>query len=344
MSSKLIGWIIGIAVAIFAVGLLVKVIFFPKPSQPSAALGGNRMEILAPEQPLTLIIPALPTGTADAGDSYAAAVKLCKDNAKAITAAKTPAHMSDLPQGKFRLATEDNEAFNRILDLVSAGAANAKMTYTFRLTLVKIELPYTATEAEDLYLMDGPLRMLALQWMAMGEDGFVKAEKIYFALLIAGKHMIDERARMEVVMTGIAMQDNACRALRTLYGDKYWKKSDRLEKVEQYYTGLTNFGGVYRDLFQNVIWKLNRLPNGGVCPYPGDILYLAENHPDRSIKTEAILLLGMVRLMSGERGDRRCADDLLNQYFSSPEPLIRAAATCAASLDMKGVSKLFGGK
>lgn len=322
--------ILGAGVAV----IIIVLVFFPFPSGPtSATLGPDKLTQLGPTQDVALILPAEPAGDGDAGDDYARAIGLHKQNRDAIT--KICTRQQEIVKGQYRLTAADLKLLNPIEEAIAAAAAKTKMTYSFRHTPAKIEIPYEAAEAKDFQdLADVPI-ILAYAHVGSGQEAYPKAEKCLLDLLTMGRHMVSERARMDTVLYGIGLQKSACELLCQLYATK-WNKPDLAKQVRRYANGLEHMSLVYGDHYNRVIWHLP--------PHPGDAFNLAENHADRAVRVEATLALGVVKLTCEGRGDRRYVRKLIAKRLNSPDPIEREAARCADALDQAGLRRLIEGK
>ncbi len=339
MGNKL-GWVIAGIFGGFVVIVLVKVILLPSASSPtSATLGPGKLTLQKPEKPLTSIIPAEPSGEGDAGDDYQKAIEIFDENAGVLS--KIFQHHPDILEDKYRLTADEIKLLKRLADPIADGAARKKMTYYFRLTPKKIEIPYWADEAERFVdIAQVPLMLFAYHF-ARGEQEYTLAEKYLFDLMVMGHHLIAERARLDLVQIGVELQKDACDQLDQLY--VRWKKPDRARAVRAYCTGLLMMDSTY-DSLSLVIWRLKQHKSGAMGPNPGDIFNLVENHADRAVRVEAILGLGVVKLTCTKRGDHKKVRALIDEKLTGGDPIEKAAAECANALDKDGFNRLVNAK
>jgi len=325
MDSRM-AWILAGIFGAAVLGVIVWVVFFPSPTAPtSRTLAAGRMALQKSEYPLTHLLPAEPDGAGDAGDDYHQAVTALKGRWDKV---------ADACGSRGALPPDDRKLLEEIQAHISAGAGKRKMTYAFRYTPREFVVDYTDTEAGDFQDLANVPDRLCEHYVAAGESGYPKAERVMFDLLVMGHHMVAERARLESVLTGAELQREACRRLRTLYGARYWDRPAKAAKARDYARGLDGLVDIYALLRREVIW------NYRVDIVAGDVFNLIEHHPDRSLRVEATLALGTVRLRAGKRGDKRYVRKLIERQLASSDPIERAAAKAANALDAKGLNRL----
>jgi len=333
------GWVVAMVMGTFVAILVVKLVLYPSPTPPSAETAGAEMLALQkPEKPLTLVLPAEPAGGGDAGDDYWRAIQLYDDHAEALK--QILKRVGRAGAEGFPLSAEEVGVLEPIARAVAEGAARKKMTYYFRLTPKKIEIPYFAAAAQDFTGLGQVLELLGRHHLSRGREGFAQAEKMFFDLFAMAHHLIQERARLEIVRAGVGLEKVACTGLMELY--RRWDKPRRLEQVRRYYRGLRLMSSVYTSLDKR-IWDLHGAPDGTRGLHPGDIFNLAANHQDRAVRVEATLALGVVKLTCTRRGDRKMAERLIRRKLESEDPIERAAARSAQALDAAGLKRLARG-
>jgi len=332
MGSRL-AWIIAGVIGVVLAGIIIKIAIFPSPTPPTCATTAvGMLDLQTPSKPLTLILPANPNGDGDAGDDYHKAIEAYKANREGIE--KVLEHYEQVLQDKYRLTDDDVALLKKVADPIRAGSAKRQMTYYFRLTPKKIEIPYWPKVVDDFQEISYVPKMLFAHYFSLGRETYPQAEKFLLDILILGQHMIDERARLDIIRAGIGLEKEACGALLTLY--QKWQRPDRVEAVKEYLDGLETISSVYSDLYKT-IWRFDPEMHG---PHPGDIFNLVVNHADRAVRVEAILALGVVKLTCSSRGDRRMVRKLIREKLQSEDPIERAAAKCAQSLDREGLNRL----
>jgi len=331
MNSKM-AWIFAGIFGGFILIVLVKVFFFPAHSSPTAlTLGPYKLEKLGPTKPITLVLPAMPSGAGNAGEDYHRALQLLQQTGSRVEAVLR--RIGDVIDKKYTLSAEEMKLLTDIEAAIAAGAAKAKMEYTFRFTPQKIELPYLAPEAEQLRKLAEICIALFFQYTALGPEHYAQAEKAAFEVLTLGYHMMEERARFDTVIDGVGLQVQACELLQQLYGADRWNRPDRYRNVKSYLEGLDRMRFIYRNLQKEVIWAGKEMP--------GDVFNLVEHHADRAVRTEAIIRLGVIKLTTPKRGDRKYALKLIARKLRSPDAIERAAAQAAKALDTEGLRRLY---
>jgi hypothetical protein len=207
---------------------------------------------------------------------------------------------------------------------VADAAAKKNMSFYFRLTPKEIKRPYFAVEADRFQELYDVLDVLVRHHVLVGgEQEYPKAEKCLYHALVMGRHMVDERARFDIVSQGLVIQESACDTLIALY--RMWKKPDRADAVKAYKGGLVEITRQYAAL-RGVVWGI---ASPWRCPHPGDVFNLAANHADRAIRVEAIVVLGIIRHGQIGRGDQWIVRKLIDKYLKSEDELEAAAAKAA---------------
>lgn len=335
MGSRL-GWIIAVIFAAFVVIVIVKVVVYPSATPPTrATTGAGMLTRQHPSRPIRLVLGATPDAAGDAGDDYWNALQLYETNASALR--EVFLNYVELAAGRYRLTASEVDLLRQVADAVAAGAAKGRMTYYFRLTPKKIEIPYYASAAEKFQDLAGVLRMLSVHYAVAGKETHPQAERCLFDMLVMGWHMMNERARLDTVRAGVGLQEVACDLLARLY--LKWNKPERLGAVKEYKEGLWDIKSTYTELYE-VVWQLEQRSDGGRGPHPGDVFNVAEHHADRAVRVEAILSLGVVKLTVTSRGDRRYVRKLIAAKLTSDDPIERVAAECADALDRAGLQRL----
>jgi len=336
MGNRL-GWILAGIFGAFVIIVLVKVLFFPSPSDPTrATTGPGMLKLQQPAEPLTTLLPSAPDGEGNAADDYRQAWRFYDKKTEAITAMIE--HYVALMKDEYRLTDDDVALLNGVADHISAGTAKKDMSFYIT---EQMEVAYDEpVEADQFQSLAEVLQILFAHHIGKGEGSYPAAEKCLFDILVLGQHLINERARFDIVRTGIGLQKKACKLLGHFYAK--WNKPERIKTVREYRTGLGDMSSIYTELY-TVVWKLKLQESGAHGPNPGDIFNLVANHADRAVRVEAILGLGMVKLTCGSRGDHKRVRKLIDEKLNSDDPIEKSAAKCADALDEKGLNRLAGG-
>ena len=322
--GKTLSWVLAGIFGAFALTMIVKYAFFPPPTSPSRTGRAGMLSFRKIEEPLALVTGAEPAAAGDAGGDYRLAMDVYRENTQAIDEMIGHARDGDLAGGEYRYTPEQLAILGKVAAHVADAAAKRKMSFYFRLTPKEIKRPYFAFEADRFQELYDVLDVLAMHHVFTGgEPEYADAEKCLSHALVMGRHMVDERARFDIVNQGLIIQETVCDTLIALY--RRWKKPDRVDAVKAYKGGLLEITGQYAAL-QGVIWGVE-LP--WRCPHPGDVFNLAANHEDRAVRVEAIVVLGVVRHGQIKRGDQRIVRKLINQKLTSSDEIEAAAAKAA---------------
>jgi hypothetical protein len=304
---------------------------------------------------LAMVTGAEPSATGNAGDDYNSAVKAKdadKDRIRRITEVADHA-ARDTVRGKgLDLTAEDAAYLKTIATPVATGATKKEMKYYFHFTPKEIPVEgngptpqmYHPIEEQALNEVAQAVYFLAQYYIAHNQPE--QAEKCYLDIAVMGWHMINERARLETVGWGIGLQEAYLLGDgRIFYGlkDLYTKqgKADRADNLKKYVEGLSDLKSWYTEL-ENCIWSLEKLEAGNVGMYPGDIFNLVQNHPDRAVRAEATLGLGLLKYTVASPGDKAMLRKLIDRQVVSPDEIEKAAGVSAKALDDHGKHVLEG--
>jgi len=335
MGNKFV-WILAGLLAVGGALFIVKVTLFPSPSNPTrATTDPGRLELKLPEEPVTSVLPKEPDGAGNAADDYEIAFRNYNERKESIR--DVVGKYYDMFALKTRPTDEEISRLKRVADPIRAASGKKDMQYYFVKTPQVMASPYLPVEAADFQdVMTVPL-MLAAYEFVQGKERYGEAEKYLFDIFIAGYHMLNERARTEIVIRGIGLERLACAELGKLY--IAWGKPDRAAAVKKYSDGMMDFSSTLREFDGDVIWVLTR-PGDNIGPEPGDVSNLVLNHKDRCVRVDAIISLGMVKLGASNRGDVKRANELIKLKLDSPDPIERAAAKAAADMSKEDIAKL----
>ena len=328
--GKALSWVLAGMFGAFALIMIVKYAFYPSPTSPSLTGLSGMLSFQRPEEPLALVIGSEPAAAGDAAGDYRLAMDVYRENTQAIDEMIAHSRDGDLARGEYRYTPEQLALLGKVAAHVADAATKKKMSFYFRLTPKEIKRPYFAVEADRFEELYDILDVLVRHHVLVGdEQEYPQAEKYLFHALVMGRHMVDERARFDIVKGGLDIQDSACNMLIALY--RRWKKPDRVDAVKAYKGGLLEITCQYTAL-QPVIWGIE---SRWRCPHPGDVFNLAANHEDRAIRVEAIIVLGIIRHGQIGRGDQRIVRKLIDQKLRSRDELEAAAAEAADEMTQK---------
>ncbi len=336
MGNRL-GWIIAgiFVVGVVAIAVLVVYQQFYRPTPPtSATTARGRLSVQKPSEPITLVVPAEPSGEGDAGDDYLRAVQAYRANPRIREICR---RAGALMRNQYRPTPAELALLQPVADAIRAGAQKRTMTYTWR-EHKEFRVPYIAPEASELQAVTDVPVFLHHYHIAAGEASYPQAERCLFDEFILGWHMMNERARLGVVRRGFGLQKDACRRLMRLYAAK-WNKPDRHAAVKRYLEDLTLVSGVYADLEDQVLWRI-RKELGLSGPHPGDVFNLAENHADPAVRRHATVVLGVVKLTCRRSANKRYVRRLIASKLRSSDEIERAAARAAQAFGQEELNQL----
>ncbi len=328
MGNK-IGWIIAGAIALLiAVAVILKFVF-PSPSDPTRATTKRGFMDKAVLTVTPAEVTGRPmTGTGNAADDYAKAIKLYNDNKGKIEMAMDTAAEKELEL--------DSDVVTMLKDIarqVSLGAEKEEMHYTFVYTPTEFKVGWVYEPAQELEQVMQALNLLSAYYEK--HDKYKDAANVTEMILIMGWHMVNERSRPYMMQAGVEWQREAAVKLREFYeklGDTY---KSRIPAVREYENQAGSMIAVFRE--KTAIFKVGDLNE----LQPGDIFNIAENDQDRAWRVQAILWLGILKFMYAEsRGDMRQIDKLIEKYIDSSDPMEAAAAKAAKNLTKAEYDKI----
>ncbi len=329
MASKA-PWIVAIVFGVFIVVMIVRMVLFPSPTDPEYTAGKGMMSLQKHGQPLSLVLGADPSGAGNAADYYNQAIAAYQADRDALE--EINSRLPDVTRKEYRYSNEELAQLRKVADLVSSGAARAEMS---NYSADEIQDARKSEKAERYQELAHVLDSLALHYRVEGAPADVaKAAKCYLDMLVMGRHMVEERARFGIVDRGLGLQAQACTQLAAVYGKHAPNKKDA---VEEYNLGLGALIDQYGTLRNEVFYVLR---GEWGCPHPGDVINLAGGHPDRAIRVEAIIRLGIVKFGGIERGDVDHVQKLIKKGLASADEFDRAAAKVANEITAEEVRML----
>jgi len=323
VTSKL-GWVIA-GIIVVALGIAITwFIVYPRPTSATRATRDEVLKLHEVSVPVTAVLDREPSAGGNAADDYERAILIVKDerNWEAIIEAQGKA--DDMMTGTYVPDPTAMEAMKKIREHVSAGAKKKQMDYIFRYTPKTLEVAYDVEKIKGFDNIDGlqnvagALNLLTKYYL--GQKEWAEAVDLAKLQFTMGWHMMGERAMVDLVRRGMAIQDQALRDLEFLYGEMDGDHKGKIAKAKEYRFALQDI----RDMFGT---KLSVLVNQQ--PNPGDVFRIADEDEDRCWRVQAILLLGVLKFTAPGRGDTRVRKDLIARYLDSDDPLEAAAAKAA---------------
>jgi len=354
------GWLI--AAAIGGVALLLSLIIvmqstFSAGSKPTTAtLVSGALDEWNTDEPIGGFIDSPPIGEGNAGDDYARAVRVLRDNAETIRrfhggfrtwrsgAQEVNYELSDEPK-EVRLAGIREVPFDQppavaeVLKHVAEGAGKEMMEYVFVHTIRDDGLRVDRRiEASKDFIA------IAKVLMDVAEYHYYRSEPEQVlgpdeGAVVMGWHMFNERAHVDMMYQGLIIQNDALQTLIPTYEDLGY--TDKADRARAYRSSVKRLIDRIEEKL-DVLMPLDdqdRLTNPA---NPGDVFNIARNDKDRAWRVQAVLALGILRVQPQgvmARGDERVTRKLIKKFLNDPEPLIRAAAVAARDLTLTADSE-----
>ena len=339
MGSK-IGLIVGACIVVLVGGAIAFFIFQPaEHSRPNLTREPATLEIRQVSVPVTLVLPAEPTGDGNAASDYQTAIDLVMANKPLFTQAM---------RGKAPGGQEEWSIIEKVEDAAARGASKKSMDFeAFRKS--KPQVAYWQSYSNDLQDLcfalnaAGAYRLkLARQAQdAERQKQLARSLQDYRTYFTVAYHMVKEQAYGDVVLAGLQMQVGVLnfehqedegeppQGLKGVYAEMKFP----LEDLRKYRNDL-------KPVYDFYAWKV-----GILCqrpePHAGDMLNIAANEKDPAIRNMAILMLGVLRWVNVPKldGDYDYMDKLLDRY-SNGSPRERAAAAAARAFTKQNLQDI----
>jgi hypothetical protein len=299
----------------------------PAVSRPSRnALDPKFLDLITPALPVEPLVGFQPRGSGNAGDDYKLASDLYVANKDLIEIAMSK--KKEIAKGVGIIGAEVMDVLRQIHAHVADGARKRQMRYTFVHTPTKFEVGYFYEPvASDLQAVAEVVELLMNHHF--GRKEYDQAAKVLKDNFVFGWHVMNERARTDLVMRGLWIQRQATAGLVTIYTiTKAPKDAARLKTATKYMDELNSVTENYEHKHE-AVWAVE--------PVPGDIYLVVEGDKDRAMRVQALLALGVVRYTHRHRsGDVTRTNALLAEYANSEDPMIAAAAKAARELTRTG--------
>lgn len=326
MADK-VGWIVaGILVATVGTIIAVKMTQ-PAVSRPSRnALDPNFLDLITSTLPLKPLVGFQPRAGGNAGDNYKLAVDLYVANKDLLKGAIS--NKKDVSRGVGVIGPKAMGVVRQIHAHVADGTKKKEMRYTFVHTPTTFEVGYFyEPAARNLQAVAEVVELLMLHHL--GRKEYDQAAKVLKDNFVFGWHLMNERARSDMVMKGLWIQRRAATGLVTIYNAPGAPQdAARLKTAKKYMEDLNEVSENYAHKHE-AVWS--------VKPQPGDIYLVVEGDKDRSMRVQGLLALGVVRYTHRDRSDDIARTNaLLAKYANSEDPIIAAAAKAARELTRTG--------
>ncbi|MBI5725137.1 MAG: hypothetical protein HZA50_14350 [Planctomycetes bacterium] len=316
-----VGYLIaGLLVVGIGAFLTIKLVF-PGPSDP-VNVTQAMLELKIPG-PVAAVIGSEPSGSGNAADDYTAALQLSKACNQDVQNSSEKVAQSG---GRFEVLDDAVvQKLKAIDDKIAAGAAKAKMD------MVKPEdLAYT----QNFPLADDFINILFVNQLILAryyfdKKDFASCEKVLLHLFTMGWHMMNERAKMQITLFGMSIQQQVLTANPTICLTKLyqtWPTKQAREKELQAYDSSLFSAKLEADKKRQYLWC--------TTPKPGDVFRMIEGDKDKIWVVESLLILGNIKFSAAERGDIRYANKLMDEFINDKDPLKAAAAKAAKNLTL----------
>lgn len=313
MGNKL-GWILAGVLLLGLIGYLVFTMVLPSPDRPTpATTRSGVLDLQGPKTPLADALGHEPTRDGNAGDDYAAAAAYYNQNQAQFeamferlnSAVDTTLEVTDLELGR------------QLLQKMAPAVHKKNLAYTFVHTPKELKVSAFADGKEDFEKLSRALQCL-LEYYDR-EKQPAKGVEPAKAMFMMGWHLMNERARFDLVAAGMEYQEAAGLFLLKAY--KETGQGDKLEAMENYLDELKRAHG-RTTAKQRIMWTHN--------PKAGDIFNIIENDKDRTWRIEGTLALGILKFrQKGHRGNMRKMEKIWAEAQGSDDELLRAAAKVA---------------
>ena len=322
MANK-IGWILA-GVLVAGVGTIIAwKLIEPTVSSPSRnARDPEFLKLITFTLPLQPLVGFQPRGSGNAGDDYKLAADLYVANKSLIESAMS--ERKEIARGVGIIGSRTMAIMRQIHAHVADGARKKQMRYTFVHTPTKFEVGYFyEPAASNLQAVAEVVELLMIHHV--GRKEYDQAAKVLKDNFVFGWHLMNERARSDLVMRGLWIQRRAAAGLLTIYSAPTATKDVAGLKTARKYMDELNAVSEDYEHKHEAVWA--------VKPPAGDIYLVVEGDEDRAMRVQALLALGVVRYTHRHRsGDVTRTNALLAKYVNNEDPMIAAAAKAARDL------------
>ena len=319
--GNLKGWLIAVALCAAPVAIWYAATTSSR-SSSHIALNQAMREVIRGSVPVQTVIGEFPD-PGDAADDYRLAVQECiaTQHYSGYMALSADKQLND-PD------TLDVRAPQYLLD----GAGKARMDYTRRFTQ---RSDWTAARMPYVKAFDSVGMICIIKAELLAKAGrTAEAEALLKAVIAFGYHIEQERIRYSETITGVSLEQAACRRLVQLYKDA--GQAD-LQRIAQEY--LESVEHLQERLQGKASSTTARLQDGS--PPPAELYWLVDNDHDRMWRIEATLLLGLTQWTAPRKADRdESRHRLVAMSEQIADPLIQEAARAALEITTQDLRKI----
>lgn len=329
MGNKL-GWAIGIGGTILAVVVVVLLLkYSPADSPTHKTLQEGALDVKAPAMSIGEVLGKTPDGPGNAGDDYAAAVAVWDANRDELQKI-----YDVLSSTQRHLTSQELALCNQVYEKLKPAIHKKDMRYTFVHTPKALNVSAFADGVDELMGLNYVLECIAEHYRRTEKPRPVVTVNQH--RLVLGWHMMNERARMQMVAAGMDVMEAALMFLETYYPEI--GKDTQAEAADEYRSQIA-LARSAMETKRKIVWTLEARADGKNAPQPGDLFNIIENDQDRTWRVEALLALAVLRHTEKDhRGNMRKINELLDSYAASDDDLLRVAAEVAKTRTKEQIS------
>ncbi|MCE5327737.1 MAG: hypothetical protein LLG01_15130 [Planctomycetaceae bacterium] len=341
------GWIIGGLMVLAVVGIVLAFLVTGGGTAGREKTTNDMIKLMKMDMPPAIVVDSLPTNSGNAGDDYALAAKLLKDNYNQLAiyigdeAPVGPDARRDygivrgnedeaevpkaLPEEKVMALLQEIETH------VKAGAMKQTMDYTFTHTPRQFKVAMRFDGAIEL--LDVAKAMDSLEVYYRRQNKRDQAIACARAEFVMGWHMASEGRIANMTQVGLEIQVMAVDGLKSIYSEK----ADDAETIKTLNTYVLRINNAKQRAMAKLlaIWNVN--------PALGDVLYIVENDQDPAWRAQGLLSLALVRYAYRKKGDPAAAEAVLDRYMKDPNPYLAAAASAARAFTQQDFNQVGAG-
>jgi hypothetical protein len=322
LANKL-GWVVAGALAVGVLTVVTAVALLPSATKPTlATTRAGVLDFHDTGVAVADVLGAEPADRGNAADDYVKAARKLKANWQAVKAAGESVRH---PAPAVLALLEEVHAD------VARGATKREMRFVVEHSGEEFEVAPIFEPAGDLEKVGWALTAVLAGHYADSRQ-YAKAERALRHAFAMGRHMMNERARVDAVLRGLRLQQRAIRQLQGLYTRWGGGHGQRLPRLRAYASGLERVSSAFRGKWV-VVWT--------ATPEPGDVFNIIENDKDRAWRVDALLGLSIVKIRErSHRGNSRKVRQLIDRFLRSSDPLERCAARAAERFTRADFDKL----
>lgn len=314
--NKITGMIFGGIILLIVAGIVIKVLVFPSTDAVTRETSKpGFMEVIEVDAKITDVLDAAPSGTDNAAEHYAQAIKVFLAGKDVILDAAAA-----LGEGKAQGYADALKMLEEIRGHIGTGAKQANMNYLARHASGKLQVSKRQEDVERLGQTINTLDILGDYYIA--NKRFKDAGAMYRDMFVAGWHMIEARSHMHMVLYGQDIQCDALDGMSMSIERGLDKDTDHELRAPlgNYIRALNEFRSRYEE--KSMVFHKARLK-------AGDVWNIAENDKDRSWRVQAILGMGMIKFTHLSKANTARNNATIEKFLNSEDPVEKIAAQAA---------------